>query len=61
MMIKVIQSEARGWEGWITVKGHNDEVIFNGPEIDAWDLANILQQLGIDAQEVSPNYDPLDE
>ena len=60
-MIKVIGSEPRGWEGWITVKGHNDEVIFNGPEIDAWDLANILQQLGIDAQEVSPNYDPLDE
>ena len=60
-MIKVIQSEPRGWEGWITVKGHNDEVIFNGAEIDAWDLVTILQNLGIDAQEVSTNYDPLDE
>ena len=61
MMIKVITSEPRGWDGWITVKGHNDEVIFNGPEIDAWDLVRILQDVGIDAKEVSPNYDELDE
>ena len=60
-MIKVIESMRYGGEGWITVKGHNDEVIFNGPEIDAWDLVNILQNLGIDAKEVSPNYDSLDE
>lgn len=60
-MIKVIGSMRYGGGDWITVKGHADEVIFNGSEIDAWDLANILQQLGIDAREVSPNYDPLDE
>ena len=60
-MIKVIRSMRYGGEDWITVKGHADEVIFNGSEIDAYDLVNILQNVGIDAKEVSPNYDELDE
>lgn len=60
-MIKVITSMRYGGVDWITVKGHADEVIFNGPKIDAWDLVRILQDVGIDAKEVSPNYDELDE
>lgn len=55
-MIKVIDSG-----DCIVVKNHCDEVLYKGIKITPHDLVMILQNLGLHAEQVSPNYDPLDE